>query len=162
MAEARATVIGVGNPDRGDDAVGRAVAGRLSAMGLPGVDVIHMDGEIAALIEKMADAPAVYLIDACVSGARPGDIRRFDMAVDMLPPEAPGASTHGLGLAQAVELARSLGQLPLRCIVYAVEAAQFEHGAPLTPSVERACGRLAGMLRDEIIQSMAGKAIQDA
>ena len=34
-------VIGVGNPDRGDDGVGPAVASRVAALGLPGVRVVR-------------------------------------------------------------------------------------------------------------------------
>jgi len=161
-AAARVLVIGVGNPDRGDDGVGCAVATRLEAMGLPGVAVAHMNGEIAALIERMADESIVYLVDACQSGALPGKVRRIDAAREALPPESPAASTHGLGLAQAVELARTLGQLPPTCVLYAIEGAQFEVGAALSPVVERACAEVARRLRDELTATALGKGVQHA
>ena len=34
-------VVGVGNPDRGDDGVGPVVAARVAALGLPGVRVVR-------------------------------------------------------------------------------------------------------------------------
>ena len=59
-------------------------------------------------------------------------------AATPLPRGALGMSTHGFGLAEALELARALGQLPRRCIVYAIEGASFETGAPLSPEVAAA------------------------
>jgi hydrogenase maturation protease len=159
---ARVLVIGVGNPDRGDDGVGRAVAKLVEAMSLPGVAVAHMNGEIAALIERMADESIVYLIDACQSGALPGKVRRIDAVRETLPPESLAASTHGLGLAQAVELARTLGQLPQTCILYAIEGAQFEVGAALSPVVERVCAEVAGRLRDELAAIPMAKGMKHA
>ena len=53
------------------------------------------------------------------------------------------SSTHALGLADAVELARSLGRLPQRVVVYGIEGAAFEFGNGLS-----AAGRGGGRSRD--------------
>jgi len=68
-----------------------------------------------------------------------------------LPRHAFGLSTHGLGLAEAIELARALGALPPRCVVYAIEGASFEAGAPLTPAVSDAVADVALRLEAEIV-----------
>jgi hydrogenase maturation protease len=134
----RVVVVGIGNPDRGDDAFGRVVAARLRGR-LPGhVRLIEQDGEATALLDRLGEADVAILVDAAVSGAAPGDVRRFDVASQPLPAAKFGMSTHGFGLAEAVELARILGKLPSRCIVYAVEAASFELGAPLSPELVEA------------------------
>lgn len=145
-------VVGIGNPDRGDDAVGRAVARALRGRLPDHVGIVEADGEATALLECLEDVPEAYLVDACASGSPPGTIRRFDAAAEPLPQAAFGLSTHGFGLAEAIELARALGQLPGRCVVYAVEGQGFETGAPLSAPVERAvpgvverlCAELAG------------------
>ncbi len=128
-------VLGVGNADRGDDAAGPAVARNLRSLLHPSIQIVEHGGEVTALIGQMEGAKRVFLIDACVSGARPGTIHRFDVSVAPLPAVALGLSSHGFGVAAAVELARALGQLPRQCIIYAIEAASFEIGAPLSPSV---------------------------
>jgi hydrogenase maturation protease len=92
-------------------------------------------GEATALIRQMGGAERVFLIDACVSGARPGTIHRFDVSAAPVPAVALGLSSHGFGVAAAVELARALGQLPRQCIIYTIEATSFEIGAPLSPMV---------------------------
>ena len=50
-------------------------------------------------------AAAVYLVDACVSGAPPGTIHRFDATAAPLPDLGSGLSTHGFGAPVAIELA---------------------------------------------------------
>jgi hydrogenase maturation protease len=144
-------IFGVGNPDRGDDGAGRAVARQLSELPLQDVKVIEHGGEATTLVAQMDGAACVFLIDACASGAPPGTIRRFDVSTAPVPEEvASGLSTHGLGPATAVELARSLGQLPHRCIIYTIEGASFATGAPLSPQVAAAVSRVVGRVRAEI------------
>jgi hydrogenase maturation protease len=60
-------------------------------------------------------------------------------------------STHGFGLAEAIELARALGGLPPRCVVYAIEGSSFEEGAALSPPVVAAAAEVARRLCGEII-----------
>ena len=155
----RIIVIGIGNPDRGDDAAGRAVARWLHGKLPPAVEIVEHNGEASTLLARLEGAATAYLIDACLidacaSGASTGTIRRFDAGSAPLPRGGFNGgfnvSTHGLGLAEAVELARALGQLPDQCIVYAIEAASFEPGAPLSPPVAAAVAQVGNRLRDEI------------
>jgi len=142
----RSVVIGIGNPERGDDAVGRRVARRLRGKLPVDIAVVEADGEPATLLSFFKDAEAAILVDACVSGTPAGTIRRFDASAAKLPEAKFSVSTHGLGLGEAVELARALGQLPKRTIVFAIEGREFEIGAPLSQdvaaAVEEACARV--------------------
>ena len=146
----RRIVLGIGNPDSGDDAAGRAVVRRLRGVLPEHIDIIEQDGEATSLLARIDGAAEIFLVDACSSGAPAGTVRRFDVTRTKLPPGAFGLSTHGFGLAEAVELARALGQLPPRCIVYAIEGATFAAGAELSPAVAASVVDVAGRLRAEI------------
>jgi len=146
----RVIVLCVGNPQRGDDAAGRRVAEALGAS-LGEVEIIEEEGEATRLLSRLEGADAAYIVDASVSGASAGDIRRFDINAGQLPPAGFAASTHGFGLAEAMELARTLGAMPRRCVVYAIEGGTFDIGAPLSPAVAAAVGIVADRLRAEIL-----------
>jgi hydrogenase maturation protease len=148
--DARRIVIGIGNPGRGDDGAGHLVVKLLQGALPDGTELVEHDGEPASLLSKIDGISAAFLVDACASGAPEGTVHRFDVAAAPLPQGAFGLSTHGLGLAEAVELARALGQLPSQCIVYAIEGRSFEVGAPLSPRVAAAAADVAQRLRAEV------------
>jgi hydrogenase maturation protease len=149
-AAPRCLVIGIGNPDRGDDAAGRVVARLLRDALPPHVAVLEDGGDATELIGHLAGMAAAYLVDACALGTSPGTVRRFDVGANPLPPGALDLSTHGLGVAGAVELARALGQLPSRCVIYAIEGGSFEIGAPLSPAVAEAVADVVAQIRGEL------------
>lgn len=136
-------VIGVGNPLRGDDEAGRAVARLVREQALPGVAVVEQEGEPTALMDAWQHARAAILVDALRGGLKAGDIRRLDASRLPLPAPAFGSSTHAFGLFEAVELARSLNQLPPVLIVYGIQGSSFDAGAGLSPDVEAAVPRAA-------------------
>ncbi|MGH1478629.1 MAG: hydrogenase maturation protease [Geminicoccales bacterium] len=143
MADQRLLIIGVGNPDRGDDGAGRAVIRALRARIGARADndtptLIEQSGESTLLIEAMQGFSNVVIIDAADFGAMPGSHRRFDVGEAALPSNLTGMSSHGFGVPQAIELARALGTLPERCTVYAIQAVSFEAGEPLSPAVATA------------------------
>jgi hydrogenase maturation protease len=128
-------VIGLGNEWRGDDGVGVEVARRLHGKVL--------DGEPIGLVEALDGAGEVVLVDAVSSGSPAGTVHVFEAGSEPLPAALFGASsTHALGLAEAIELARSLGQLPGRVLVYGVEGENFAFGKGLSPEVAAAAERV--------------------
>ena len=131
-------IIGLGNQYRRDDAVGLTVARHLKEAAPAHVRVLEESGEGTALIESWKGAETVILIDAVHSGAKPGTVRRFDAHGQPIPTRFFHYSTHAFGVAEAVELARVLGQLPPRLIVYGIEGKTFEAGLGLSPEVEKA------------------------
>jgi hydrogenase maturation protease len=147
----RILVLGVGNLDRGDDAAGRAVARNLRGVLPTHITVDEAAGEATDLFGKLENAATAFLIDACTSGAAAGSIHRFDVSQAPLPQGEFGVSTHGFGLHEAIELARALGQLPPRCVVYPIEGASFATGAALSSSVATAVAEVASRLRAELI-----------
>jgi hydrogenase maturation protease len=146
----RLLIIGVGNAYRGDDAVGLIVARRLGEENLDGVTILEQSGEGAALIESWKDADTVILIDAVHSGAEPGTIYRFDAHTQPIPNRFFRYSTHAFSVAEAIELARTLNQLPARLIVYGVEGKFFGVGDSLSPEVEKAAQHIVERVRQEV------------
>ena len=133
-------VVGLGQPDRGDDAVGPLVAREVAAHELADVVVVERD-EPVDLMDTWAGHREVVVVDAVRSGAASGTIHVLDAGAtsEPLTLEAWAATgrggTHALGLAAVVELARALGTLPDHVLVVGVEAEQFDHGVPLSPPV---------------------------
>lgn len=158
----RRLVVGVGAPDRGDDAVGpavvRAVAGLLDEGARPPgpgeVDCVERE-EPSALLELWHGVGLCVVVDAVVSGAVPGTLHELTTGAGLPPLRDRGrvTGTHDLGLGTAVELARALGRLPGRVVVIGVEAASFDHGAPLHPAVAAAVAPAAESVLDVLRDS---------
>lgn len=129
-------ILGVGNPDRGDDGAGWLVAARLRALGVGGVETVG--GSAPELLAAFDGADDVVLIDAACSGAPVGSVHVVDCGAGEALPAGGGVSSHGLGVAEAIGLARALACLPARCVVYAIEGADFSPGAMLSPEVAAA------------------------
>ena len=107
------SLIGIGNRFRRDDAAGLEVVRRLRLAHPPGVKLIEEEGEPASLIEAWSSVDEALVVD----GDRLRLRRREGSTALTSPPRRSRrrssiASTHALGLPEAVELARELDRLP--------------------------------------------------
>ena len=144
------SLIGIGNRLRRDDAAGLEVVRRLRLAHPPGVRLIEEEGEPASLIEAWSTVDEALVIDCISSGATPGKLHRFDVTHAPLPAQVFNPSTHAMGLPEAVELARELGRLPTRLIVYAIEGESFEVGEGLSEPVQQTVQKLVMDLYREL------------
>ena len=143
-------MIGIGNRVRGDDAAGPTVADRLRARVGPGVDIVVCSAEPSRLIEAWAGAESVTLVDAVSSGAAPGTVHRFDASDGAVPARMFGSSsTHAIGVAETIELARALGKLPPRVRVYGIEGGDYTTGAALSAPVDAAVDAVVAAILEE-------------
>jgi hydrogenase maturation protease len=138
-------VIGVGNPDRGDDAVGLVVARKVRDAAPPDVTVTELDGDQLRLLDTWDGTEEVYVVDAVCSGARPGTTYRFD-ASRPLGARFGHRGTHMFSLAEVIELARALHRLPARLTGYGIEGAAFAVGTGLSPEAAAAVPVVAGQI----------------
>jgi len=143
--------IGVGNPFRSDDGVGTAIVGRLRGEVPPGVKVQEESGDGTELLEAWRGVDSVILVDAVLSGAPPGTIHRLDAQAEKLPTWFSHSSTHAFGVAEAIELARVMGDLPARLIVYGIEGLDFSAGTELSPEVAEVVPTAANLILQEIL-----------
>jgi hydrogenase maturation protease len=145
----RVLVIGVGNELRSDDGAGIAVARRLRDAA--DLDVCELQGEPTRLLDAWQGRDAVVLVDTMRSGAQPGTIRRIDASQTAVPSVLGGStSTHAVGLGETLELARTIGRLPRRVVVYAIEGRRFEAGAPMSDSVRLWIDELVARVLSEV------------
>ena len=111
------------------------------------------------LLELMTGADAVLFIDAMRSGQTPGTIRRLDASAGAIAPELFPRSTHAIGVAEALELARTLSILPAKVIVYGIEVSETEAGHPLSPQVSHALNEVVRLILKEVEASACTNSI---
>ena len=150
-------VVAIGNPDRGDDGFGPAVAQRLRGRVPPTVRILERSGDALALIEDWNSSPPVIIVDAMTPITKPGRVHRLDLTHSPLPVGCSPRSSHAFGVAETVELARSLGRLPQCLLAYVVEGEQFGTGAPLSLSVAEAVGDVAERIASEVLTILKAK-----
>jgi len=145
-------IFGCGNEDRGDDAAGLLVARRLRELG---IDAREHQGDMLSLMDAWRSASEVVIIDAMMSGEAPGTIAVWNVPDDRLPRDAFQCSTHALGVADAVELARALDGLPAKLVIYGIEGTRFDPGGTISAEVAKAVERLALELIEKLEKPLA-------
>ena len=126
-------IVGVGNDFRHDDAAGLIAARRLRDCGSFAEE--HQ-GDFTTLMERWKNSDILILIDAMAPGRMPGAMYRLNASASPLDREAFNTSTHAFGLADALELSRTLGTLPPKVLVFGIEARNLAVGVGLSPEVE--------------------------
>ena len=145
----RTVVIGVGNAYRGDDAAGREVARRVQERVPDELDVVVCELEPTRLIDAWDGTGSALVVDAVSSGAEPGTVHRFDASTDPLPSREFRSSTHALGIGETIELARAIGRLPERVVVFGVEGQVFGSGTGLSEPAEAGVERAVELVLEE-------------
>ena len=141
-----AAAVCLGSPFRGDDAVGPAVAERLRGAGAAVLDCADEPTRLLGLWDGL---DTIVVVDALSSGAAPGTLHRIDAEEGPLPRDLRLASTHAMGIADALELGRALGLAPRRVVVLGVEGASFGMGEKMTAAVASALdGLVESVLRE--------------
>jgi hydrogenase maturation protease len=120
-------VIGIGNPSRGDDAIGPRVIERLETLGLPDTELLtDFQLQIEHALDLIGRREVVF-IDAAAAGPEPFSFAPVSAAADA------GALTHALSPAAVLEAFQRISAAPLpAAFVLAVRGYGFELGAPLS------------------------------
>lgn len=140
-------IVGLGNRWRHDDDAGLEVVRRLAALPGVGARLIRHEGDGAGLLDAWAGADEAVVVDAASSGAPAGTVHRLDATGQLPSGTVLRSSTHAFGLREAIELARTLGRLPGKLRVYAIEGRDFTAGEGLTEEVEAAVTAVVSELR---------------
>lgn len=141
-------VIGCGNPDAGDDALGLMAVRAVRADLPPEVDVSEARSAVR-IIDLLEGTRSVILVDAVRSGGESGGFVRIDGAQNMPSQLRSSLSSHGFGVAEALAVATAVGPLP-RLVFLGLEAETVEAGAGLSPQVTSALPGLIAAIGEEV------------
>jgi len=125
-------VFAIGNPSRGDDALGPELAARIAAAAPAGVEVVaDFQLQIEHALDLEGRALAVF-VDAGAGGAAPYELS------DVGPAEDFRHTTHALSPAAVLAtFVRCTGRRPPAARVLVVRGESFELGAPLSAAAAR-------------------------
>jgi len=142
-------IFGIGSPF-GDDRVGWLAAEGLQGRFDPAkVDVSAHDRPGLRLVALMQGAAQVVLVDAVKSGAVPGSLHRLE-GDGIVKTVARYTSTHGFGLAEALQLAQRLGELPEKIVLWGIEVGSLAGADDLSPAVREALPGLIDGVAGEV------------
>ena len=149
-------VVGVGNTLARDEGVGPVAVERLKAEPLPArVALLDAGTDFLAAMTEFTGAAKVILIDAMRAGGAPGTIYRLTLEEleERAKAGASDLSAHGLGVVEAVGLARATGRRVPPTVVLGVEPGEVAFGEGLSPAVEAAMQSLIAAVREEIARA---------
>lgn len=106
--------------------------------------------EPTRLLDLWDGLDTVVVVDALSSGAAPGTLHRVDAGDGPLPRDLRLASTHAMGIGDALELGRALRRAPRRVVVLGLEGASFGMGEQMTPAVAGAVDALVSSVLHEL------------
>ncbi len=160
-------VIGVGNEFRSDDGLGiyavRELRLRMQSAEhhLPEtIAIIEERGEGTSLMHAWEGYRHVFIIDAVRSGKAPGSVHAFDALHETIPKRFFLSSSHQSGIAEAVEIARTLNRLPNTLRIYGIEVETVEPGIGLSEPVVRSMTDLFHLLEEDIRNAAATNVVE--
>ena len=125
-------VIGIGNPSRGDDAIGPLAIERLEALDLHGAELLtDFQLQVEHALDLIGRREVVF-IDAAASGAAPFSFESAGPAADA------SATSHALSPAAVLQAFLRVTDEPLpAAFVLAVRGYEFGLGAPMSAAAAR-------------------------
>lgn len=155
------TIIGCGNANRQDDAVGvhvaRRIRERLARHPVPGVQALDCGTGGMEVMFAAKGSDAVILVDASASGSEPGAV--FEVPGEELERERePSLNLHDLRWDDALAMGRKVygHDFPSKVSVFLVEAARTGLGLELSPEVEQA----AEVVYQRLLERIAAHAVE--
>lgn len=142
-----ALVVGLGSA-HGDDQAGWLVIQRLHDVGVSAT-VARRAAHPADIWDWCDAAMRLIVCDACRGPGSVGTIHCWTWPDESLAAQQ-ALSTHGLSLAEALELGLTLGRCPPTVQIWGIVGALFEPGAAASPAVSRGARQMAEALRQEL------------
>jgi len=140
-------IIGIGSPYGDDQAAWRLVERLENRQGLNASVAALSDP--SRLLDFFDNCDRLIIVDACAGGGSPGAITRLEWP-DARIETQHSHSTHGMGIANALQLAEKLGWLPPEVVLFGIELSQCRRGSPLSDIVEIALSELEEKILLEI------------
>jgi hydrogenase maturation protease len=170
---ARVLVVGCGRQCRRDDQAGLVLAHRLAERHLPGVRVVTTESPGTDLLTELAGVELLIIIDAAQAPAEArsatwrrlpiveGGVDRIDTVMPTIDPRR-SASSHHLGVREALSMGRDLAVLPPTVWIYAVPSTEFGYGERLSDSARKAVDELTRRVPSDIAAWLAAAKVRHA
>lgn len=131
-------IVGVGTPAGGDDEIGLALCRALCRQAEYAGRCMLLECADAALVASslLEWQKPVILVDAADMGLAPGEYRFFPDYKASVILKSSSVSTHGLGLAEGLELARTLGY-DRAVRIFGVQPFEVSPKQGLTPNMSK-------------------------
>jgi hydrogenase maturation protease len=153
MRENSIAVIGIGHPDRGDDALGHLTIQELQTQLPKAVYTGSLLGDVADILDIFTNYNTVILIDALMTPqGKPGEIFRFSENAIFDDAKTCRTSTHAFDLAQTLALAQNLAILPSSLVIYGMQAIQFEQGQGICEAMQKNFTLFIKQIKQEVME----------
>lgn len=153
----RIHIVGLGSP-HGDDRLGWVVVGALrrsavlAALPERTLTIRKRDQPVTGLLQGLEGLTMLIIIDAVSAGTAAGTLHR--LSGETIGCTAGVLSSHGFGLAAALELGRAIGCLPPQVVVFGLEIADTT-GEALSPAVMAAVPDLVAAVEREVLEQVS-------
>jgi hydrogenase maturation protease len=135
-------VLGIGNTLMSDDGVGihviRELQGRQKDRLLPEGNIEILDGGTLGflLVDRLADADGMVVVDAANLGEAAGSVRVIDDAeIDRFLDDNRSLSVHEVGLVDLLQMMALSGQTPRLRALVGIQPKMIDWGTEMSPSV---------------------------
>ena len=137
-------VIGIGNPNRGDDGIGKRVIEVLEKLKAKGefkdVELVHLLSSDLKLLDYLLGKNRVIIVDAIKTGFSPGEIIEINPLEDEIK-FYHASGTHSLSIFEVLKIGYEIfkEEMPEKLKIIGIEAKDLESwGSELSPEVEKA------------------------
>jgi hydrogenase maturation protease len=141
---ARVCLVGIGNPDRGDDGFGARLAEAVRTLGYPDVIVAERTPERYMTQLSRGDFQTVLFLDAVEMGAAPGGVVLLEGRE--IVARYPQVSTHKLSLGALARLIETEGST--RVFLLGVQPQSVDNASGLSESVQTTLEVLRDLLAE--------------
>jgi hydrogenase maturation protease len=137
----------------GDDRAGWSIIDHLARDPIPEIELRRAAAPVD-LLDWLEGVERMIVCDACSNCGAPGRVHHWRWP-DAEIARVCGANTHDVSLAAVLGLAERLGRLPATVLIWAIEVAQCEPNAALSPEVSAALPEMALQLKRELLRPAA-------
>ncbi len=155
------TVVGIGQPLRGDDGAGPAAVRQWSrdysqTASAQNIKTLIAETPGLDLLDLIQDADGLVLVDA-IEGGEPAGTVRVRNSIPESNSTPAEKTAHGFGVAETIALARKIGaRLPSHTVFIGVEGSTWGISEDLSDPVRRAIPDVVREIQNQILNWVSG------
>jgi len=145
-------VLGLGNPLMADEGIGVVLIERLvtSAGGYPSVDFVDAGTGGLSVLHHIEGRRKAVVVDCAFLDEPPGTIKRFTPEEVRSAKVLAHQSLHEADLLRIIAMARQLGQVPERIVIFGIQPERVEPGLGLSRTLMNRTDEYISMILHEL------------